>query len=141
MASELLYIFCAGCQVWVAQEGEKRRSSTTSQSARPILSSPLEPRPRLRSQSQLCLTRHDNDQYKTQPSRLWSTATLVSNLCPTRRPHNLSSVAYDPNQPGKFIFTVRLTTILRSLSDNSYCVPTLRNPAGIPLAQGTHGHD
>lgn len=105
MASEFLYILCAGYQVWVAREGGGEHTSqlnNTYPSARPTLSSPLDstrPTPAPVPVSAMSHpTRHFLKDTRNNPGNDCA-ATLVSNLCPTRLPHNTGHVADFPDQP------------------------------------------
>lgn len=120
MASEFLYILCAGYQVWVAREGGTRTRLGSTIPIHPLdrhyppLSTQLA-QPRLQSQSQLCLTRHDISS-KTQETTLETTVL--------QPPSRISAQHFYHTTPARspFVPTIMLHFILDKLN----CVPTLR---------------
>lgn len=138
MASEFLYILCAGYQVWVAREGgggSTRLSSTIPihplDRHYPPLSTQLA-QPRLQSQSQLCLTRHDISS-KTQETTLETTVLQPSSRISAQHVYHTTPATspISPTNPGKFAVCPYNYASLHPRQTQPCISPT--TPPGFPM--------
>lgn len=128
MASEFLYILCAGYQVWVAREGGNvsAQQYLSIRSTDIILPSRNQlAQPRLQSQSQLCLTRHDIS-FKTQETTLETTVLQPPSRIATQHFYHttpaMSPISRSTPANSSFVPTITLYFILDKLNS----VPALR---------------